>query len=50
MQVSVNFVQGKEFKVCMRGHEVRVDVPPDRRFIGYDGYKQAMDSLRKGEP
>lgn len=27
----------------------RVDVPKDKRFIGFDGYKQAMDSLKKGD-
>lgn len=26
-----------------------VDVPEDRRFIGFDGYKQAMDCLRPGD-
>ncbi|MBX3745483.1 MAG: Gfo/Idh/MocA family oxidoreductase [Verrucomicrobiae bacterium] len=26
----------------------RVDVPPDRRFVGLDGYRQAMDSLSRG--
>jgi hypothetical protein len=25
-----------------------VDVPKDKRFIGFDGYKHAMDSLKKG--
>lgn len=27
----------------------RVDVPPERRFVGFDGYKQAMDCLRPGD-
>ncbi|NWF84490.1 MAG: Gfo/Idh/MocA family oxidoreductase, partial [Bryobacteraceae bacterium] len=27
----------------------KIDVPPERRFLGYDAYKQAMDSLRKGD-
>jgi predicted dehydrogenase len=26
-----------------------VDVPDDKKFIGFDGYKQAMDSLKKGD-
>lgn len=26
-----------------------VDVPPDRRFLGFDGYKQAMDALKPGD-
>jgi predicted dehydrogenase len=27
----------------------KVDVPPDRRFIGFDGYKKAMECLRAGD-
>ena len=27
----------------------RMDVPVDRRFIGFDGYKKAMDSLKPGD-
>jgi len=27
----------------------RMDVPEDRRFIGFDGYRKAMDCLRKGD-
>ena len=27
----------------------QVDVPEDRRFIGFDGYKHAMDALRPGD-
>lgn len=27
----------------------RVDVPPERRFIGFDAYKKAMDCLRVGD-
>jgi predicted dehydrogenase len=26
-----------------------VDVPPDRKFIGFDGYKHAMDCLKPGD-
>ncbi|WP_396625371.1 Gfo/Idh/MocA family protein [Luteitalea sp.] len=26
-----------------------IDVPADRRFLGFEGYKQAMDSLRPGD-
>jgi len=26
----------------------RIDVPPERRFIGFDAFKQAIDSLRPG--
>jgi len=39
---------------CYKGLErsnvnERVDVPPDRKFIGFDGYKRAMDCLKKGD-
>lgn len=27
----------------------KVDVPPERRFIGFDAYRQAMDCLRPGD-
>jgi predicted dehydrogenase len=27
----------------------QVDVPPDRRFLGFEAYKQAMDALRPGD-
>ncbi len=27
----------------------QIDVPPERRFIGFDGYRKAMDSLSKGD-
>jgi predicted dehydrogenase len=27
----------------------QVDVPADRRFLGFDGYKKAMDALRPGD-
>jgi predicted dehydrogenase len=27
----------------------KMDVPPDRQFIGFDGYKKAMDTLKKGD-
>ena len=26
-----------------------VDVPPDKRFVGFDGYQKAMDSLKPGD-
>ena len=31
------------------GKNGKMDVPEDRRFIGMDGYKRAMDSLRPGD-
>jgi predicted dehydrogenase len=30
-------------------HKSSVDVPDDRKFIGFDGYKKAMDCLRPGD-
>ena len=30
-------------------HKDQVDVPPDRRHIGFDGYKKALDTLDKGD-
>src|SRR5205823_653348 len=27
----------------------QMEVPPERRFLGFDGYKKAMDSLQKGD-
>ena len=32
-----------------KGHESQVDVPPERQFIGLDGFKKAIDSLGKGD-
>ena len=30
-------------------HEAQLDVPPERQFIGLDGFKKAIDSLGKGD-
>ena len=27
----------------------QIEVPPDRQFVGFDGYKRAIDSLDKGD-
>jgi len=32
-----------------RTYAERVDVPPERQFLGFDGYKQAIDCLRPGD-
>lgn len=32
-----------------KSHEAKVEVPPDRQFIGMDGFKKAIDSLNKGD-
>jgi predicted dehydrogenase len=31
------------------GHAGKMDVPQDRKFVGFDGYKKAMDSLKPGD-
>jgi len=31
------------------GHGDKMDVPPDRRLIGFDGYQRAMDCLKPGD-
>lgn len=31
------------------GHEKQIDVPPDRQFLGLDGFKKAIDSLAPGD-
>ena len=31
------------------GNAQKMDVPEDRRFVGFDGYKKAMDCLRPGD-
>src|SRR5258705_1704318 len=37
------------YKAIKKEHGDLVDVPKDKRFIGFDGYKKAMDSLKKGD-
>jgi predicted dehydrogenase len=32
-----------------RGHEQQVEAPPERQFVGLDGFKKAIDSLDKGD-
>jgi predicted dehydrogenase len=36
-------------KVLQRHFADRVDVPADRRFVGFDAYRHAIDSLRPGD-
>ncbi len=33
----------------VKSHADRMDVPQERRFLGFDGYKQAMDCLKPGD-
>jgi predicted dehydrogenase len=36
-------------KAISSGHADKVDVPQERRFIGFDGYQKAMDLLNPGD-
>src|SRR5947209_17394713 len=37
------------YKNLSGSFEKQMDVPKDRQFIGFDGYKKAMDSLKAGD-
>src|SRR5438105_4233641 len=37
------------YKTINDGHVGQVDVPPERRFVGFDGYQKAMDCLKPGD-
>jgi predicted dehydrogenase len=37
------------YDAIKKTHGDLVDVPPDKKFIGFDGFKHAMDSLKKGD-
>jgi predicted dehydrogenase len=37
------------YNAINKSHSSQVDVPPDRRFIGFDGYQKAMDCLNPGD-
>ncbi len=37
------------YKNLKAGHPDQVDVPDERKFIGFDAYKKAMDCLRPGD-
>jgi len=39
----------KSFNSLKTQHEDKVDVPDDRKFIGFDAYKHAMDALKPGD-
>ena len=39
----------EKLKVSGAGDFSKVDVPKDRRFVGFDAYKQAIDCLRPGD-
>jgi len=37
------------YRQLAEGHKEKVNVPEDRKFIGIDGYKKAMDCLKPGD-
>ena len=37
------------YRALKKKHKETVDVPPDRRFLGFDAYKKAIDCLRPGD-
>ncbi|MEN6424627.1 MAG: Gfo/Idh/MocA family oxidoreductase [Phycisphaerales bacterium] len=37
------------YENLMKEHPDKMDVPEDRRFLGFDGYKKAMDCLKPGD-
>ena len=39
----------RSFKSLKGRHDNQVDVPKDRQFVGFEGYKKAMDCLDKGD-
>jgi len=43
-----NKLKGSYDRLSKRSAE-QVDVPDDRKFIGFDGYKKAMDCLKPGD-
>jgi predicted dehydrogenase len=39
----------RSYRQLRRRFDSQVDVPEDRRFVGFDGYQKAMDALRPGD-
>ena len=39
----------KSYAVLMQNYSKFMDVPPGRRFLGFDGYRKAIDCLRPGD-
>ena len=44
-----DFKLRNSFRELSRRHEQQVEVPEDRRFIGFDGYRHAIDCLNPGD-
>ncbi len=39
----------RSYRSLQQTHRPQMDVPQERRFIGFDGYRRAMDCLRRGD-
>jgi predicted dehydrogenase len=39
----------RSYNNLIEGHTIRMDVPEDRKFVGFDAYKKAMDCLDAGD-
>ena len=39
----------RSYNGLVNRHKDKVDVPPERKHIGFDGYKKALDNLDKGD-
>jgi predicted dehydrogenase len=39
----------RSYRNLEKGHQKQMDVPKERQFLGFDGYKKAMDCLNKGD-
>jgi len=39
----------RSYKNLEKNHKQQLDVPKERQFLGFDGYKKAMDCLDKGD-
>ncbi len=37
------------YRNLSQNHAAQMDVPPERRFVGFDAYKKAMDCLKPGD-
>jgi hypothetical protein len=42
-------VDARYDRLAHEGYENQIDVPVERQFVGFDGYKKAMDCLRPGD-
>jgi len=40
---------GDSYEALKKEHSDKVDVPEDRKFVGFDGYKKAMECLNAGD-